>query len=90
MSWKIAAISYIAGAFLMAFGWLCAFVQGDAPQQPPRIAAIVMIFAIAFASLSLPAVRLRRARRVPQILLALGVGFQMLVCLYVIVIEFTL
>ena len=74
----------------MAFGWLCALVQGDAPPEQPRIGGIVMIFAIALASLILPAIRSLRARRAPRILMALVVGFQMLVCLYVIAIEFTL
>jgi hypothetical protein len=74
----------------MAFGWLCALAQGDAPPEQPRIAGILMIFASALASLSLPAIRSLRARRAPQILMALVVGFQILVCLYVVAIEFTL
>ena len=74
----------------MAFGWLCALAQGDAPQQEPRIAGIVLIFALALGLLSLPAVRLLGTRRVPQILILLGVGVQALLCLYIIAIEFTL
>jgi hypothetical protein len=93
MSKRTAAIYYIyyiVGTFLMTFGWLCALAQGDAPQQQPRIGGIVVIFAIALALLSLSACRLLRMRRVPQIVMAFGVGVQALVCLYVIAIEFTL
>jgi len=89
MSKTTAAISYIVGTLLMAFGWLCALVQGDAPRQQPRIAGIVTIFVVALVLLTLPAVRLLRARRMTQVLTLLGIGFQALVCLYVIAMEFT-
>ena|ERR1039458_3830464 len=85
-----AVIAYVIGTLLMAFGWLCALAQGDAPQQQPRIAGIVMVFAIAAALLSVPAIHLWRARRMPQLLLVAVIGIQALICLYAIAAEFTL
>jgi uncharacterized membrane protein (UPF0136 family) len=85
-----AVIAYVSGTLLMAFGWLCALAQGDAPQQQPRIAGIVMVFGIAPALLSVPAIHLWRERRMPQVLLAAVISFQTLFCLYVIAVEFTL
>ena len=90
MSNASAVTAYIIGTFLMAFGWLCALVQGDAPQHQPRIAGIVIIFAAAAVLLSVPTMHLWRSRRMLKILLMVVVGSQTLFCLYVIALEFTL
>jgi hypothetical protein len=49
-----------------------------------------MVFAIAAALLSVPAIHLWRGRRMPQVLLVAAIGFQALCCLYAIAVEFTL
>lgn len=95
----LAIAAYIIAMLLMAFGWVCAAVQGDAlcalthpdaPPPDPRIAGIVIIFAASLALLVVPAVRLWRAKRIPALLMSLPVGLQAVFCLYVIAMEFTL
>jgi len=49
-----------------------------------------MVFAIAAALLSVPAIHLWRERRIPKALLVAVISSQALFCLYAIAMEFTL
>jgi hypothetical protein len=54
--------SYAIGTLVMAFGWLCALAQADAPTGDPRSAPLIVVFAIAFSSFALSAIFMKRAK----------------------------
>jgi hypothetical protein len=90
MSKLLPSVAYVVGTLLTALGWLCALAQGDAPQDDPRPAAIIVIFTLALALLAIPASSLRRAKRWTKYVQVCLIGLQAAFCVYVIVAEFAL
>lgn len=81
---------YVLGTLAMAFGWLCALAQGDAPQGSPKIGGMVMIFATALGLLVASAVGLRRGNNLAKYLMLPLIGLQAVLCVYAVIAEFAL
>ena len=82
--------AYLLGTLTMAFGWLCALAQGDAPQGSPKIGGMVIIFATALGLLVAAAVGMRRGNRLVKYLMLPMIGIQAVLCVYAVVAEFAL
>jgi hypothetical protein len=90
MSKLFSYAAYVVATLMMAFGWLCALAQGDAPQDNPDISGIVVLFTMALALLAISAITSRRANRWTKYLLLPLIGLQGACCLFVVVAEFKL
>ena len=82
--------SYAIGTLVMAFGWLCALAQADAPKGDPRSAPVIAVFAIAATSLVFSAIFMQRANRLAKWIMFPLIGLQSACCLYAILAEFAL
>jgi hypothetical protein len=81
--------AFVAGTLATFLGWIGAFVQGDA-INPRTSVSLIIIFAIALALLTIPAIHLWRAKGKAGYVTLFFIGILSISCLYAIVGEFML